>query len=128
MVVLAIHVVDGAVRGQDILGRATGPLAPLLTLGVLAAAVAVFMRRGPGVRTLLAAALGLVATFVGVGVPVSQSIVAGPADSDYSGVLATLAGLDGGLVRALGMALAAIMVSGCVLAGLATIGLLLPAA
>jgi hypothetical protein len=91
------------VRGQDILGRATGPLAPLLTLGVLAAAVAVFMQRGPGVRTPLAAALGLVATFVGAGVPVSHCIVAGPADSDYSGVLATLAGL-------------------------ATIGLLLPAA
>jgi hypothetical protein len=63
---------------------------PLL---VAVAAAVIYPRLRPGGRAVLALSFGGIALGAGLAVPVYHSIIDGPAGDDFTGILATLAGL-----------------------------------
>src|SRR5690349_1714826 len=64
-------------------------------LGVFAAlaATVLFIRGGRGVRVVVALSLGLLGAALGIATSVSHAALAGPAPADYTGAVATVAGL-----------------------------------
>jgi uncharacterized protein len=92
LAVLAVHLADAAVEGQSF-GNASSPLASLAAIALLPALFTLFLWRGRGVRTVLAAALGLMAVFFGIAVNVAHILIAGVGGRDYTGILFTVAGI-----------------------------------
>lgn len=77
-------------QGQGF-GHVSYPLFPLAALILMPAFFALFLPKGRIIRTVLAAALGLIAFFYGAAVNISHILITGAGGSDYTGILFTVA-------------------------------------
>lgn len=92
VIVIAVHLAAVGLRFAD----GAGTVARIALLGAaitLPALVWVFVRHGRGVRSVLAAMVGLSATVVGLGTSVPHAVLAGARGGDLTGILATAAGI-----------------------------------
>ncbi len=81
LALLALHLADAAVQGQG-LGHVSYPLFPLVALILMPAFFALFVSNDRIIRTVLAAALGLIAVFYGAAVNISHILITGAGGSD----------------------------------------------